>query len=413
MGMHRRLLAPVIALLLFALPLSAAAQKRLPELVKRVLPSIVVVITYDEEGKVLAQGSGFFISRSGDIITSRHVLQGAHRAEVKTAEGKTYPIRLIVAEDKEGDLVRASVDIPEKAVRALSVSSRVPEVGEQIIVVGSPLGLQQTVSEGIVSAIREFPHFGRIIQINAPVSPGSSGSPVIDTEHKVIGVVTFLVPGGQNLNLAVPAERVTRLTPGKGKTLAEWRQGTLKEWLSSAEGLYLRGLRFFLMKDCEKALLYFEQAVRKAPLHADAHFYIGYCCTEIGRYAEANEAFKQAIRLKRDFAEAHFGLGLTYGVLGRHTEAIKAYKQAIRLKPDFVLAHLTLGLTYRLLGRYAEAIEAYKQAIRIKPNFAEAHLMLGLAYLEIGDRASALDEYKILKDLNEELANELFDFIYK
>ncbi|MBU1290789.1 serine protease [bacterium] len=144
----------------------------LPSIIKRIEPSTVIVFTYDRKGNFLRLGSGFFISQNGDVITNYHVLQGASSAKVKTSDGKTHPITYIVADDEQSDIIRLSVDIPSKYVYPLSLSETIPEVGERIIVYGSPLGLEKTVSDGIVSAIREVPDYGKLIQITAPVSPG-------------------------------------------------------------------------------------------------------------------------------------------------------------------------------------------------------------------------------------------------
>lgn len=94
-------------------------------------------------------------------------------------------------------------------------------------------------------------------------------------------------------------------------------------------------------------------------------------------------------------------------------KAVESYKQAIRIKPDYALARYNLGNNYFILGRYQEAIESYKQAVRIKPGLAEAHLDLGMTYLRLGDKDSALEEYKILKHLNRDLANKLFNLVYE
>jgi len=414
MKMYRWFLVPwIILLFLFTVFPLSLAQENLPEIVKKIEPSVVVITTYDKEGKILGQGSGFFISNDGDVITNRHVLQGANRVEVKTSEGKRYSITRVLAEDKEGDLIRVSVDISTSAVKPLGVTRSLPKVGEQVVVIGNPLGLERTVSDGIVSAVREIPEFGKIIQITAPVSSGSSGSPVLNMKGEVIGVATFLMLEGQNLNFAIPAERVAKLTPGEGQTLAEWQAGRTKEWLTSAEGLYSCGLFFLWVENYEKALPYFEEATKKNPRYAQAYFAVGYCYGRLGRYTEAIESYKQAIRIQPDYAEAHCNLGLAYAILGRYNEAIESFKQAIRIQPDDAGAHFHLGNAYANLKRYTEEIEAYKEAIRIQPDFAEVHLCLGLAYLSLNDKSSALDQYKILKNLDKDLANELFNLIYK
>jgi len=414
MKIHQWLLVTFTTFLLCFTPLSLIiAQEQLPEIVKRIEPSIVLIQTYDKEGKPLAQGSGFFISKNGDVITSRHVILDAFRAEIKTAQGKVYSITQVVAEDKEGDIIRLSVDIPQKEVKPLSVSSSYPEVGEKIVVVGNPLGLELTVADGIVSAVRDVPSFGKIIQITAPVSPGSSGSPVVNMKGEVIGVATFQLSEGQNLNFAIPGQRIIKLKSGTGKSLTEWQRQASEEWIASAEGLFYMGLVFFFGEEYEKALSYFEKAVLEDLQNADAYLYMGAAYLKLGRYSEAMQAFKQAIRIKPDYAEAHINMGVTYANLGRYTEAIEAYKQAIRIRPDYAEAHCNMGAAYLKLGRYSEAIQAFKQAIRIKPDYAEAHFGMGLVYLLLDDKGSALEQYKILRELNRDLANELFNLIYE
>ena len=456
-------------------------QENLTVLIKKVEPSIVVILTYNREGKILGQGSGFFINKEGDVITNSHVLQEASRAAIRTTDGKEYLVKKVLAEDKEGDLIRVSVDISEEVVRPLPVTTKLPEVGERVIVMGTPLGLDKTVSDGIVSAVRNIPAFGNIIQVTAPISPGSSGSPVINMEGEVIGIATFFVVAGQNLNFAIPGERIARLTMGQGETLSEREEGRIKDWLASAEGLYAIGLRYLWAEDYKKALPYFIETVKINPEHAQAYFQIGYCLARlgqykeaiepyqqairispkeadihnnlcvaygmVGRYNEAIESCKQAIQLKPDLAEAHNNLGWSYQRLGRYQEAIQSCKDAIRLKPDFALAHYNLGNNYSALkkyeeaidsykeairikfdyaeghldlgaayfhiGRFEEAISSYKQAIRLKPSLAEAHLNLGMSYLKLGDRGSAIEEYKILRGLNQEQANKLFNLIYE
>lgn len=413
-------------------------QESLPVLIKKVEPSIVVVLIYNKEGKLLGQGSGFFINQEVDVITNYHVLQEAAQAVIKTNDGKEYPIEKIVAEDREGDLIQVSITIPKELVHPLSTLTTLPEVGERIIVIGTPLGLDKTVSDGIVSAIREIPGFGKIIQVTAPISPGSSGSPVINMKGEVMGVATFFIMAGQNLNFAIPGERIARLTRGEGETLSEHKEGRAKDWLASAEGLYTLGLRFLWAENYEKALFYFMEAVKRNPDHAQAYFQMGYCLTRLGKhkeaigpyqqairikpedpdvhsnlcvvygkvglYGDALKSCKQAIQLKPDLAEAHNNLGWSYQRLGHYQEAIQSCKEAIRLKPDFVLAHYNLGNNYAALKKYEEAIDSYKEAIRIKFDYAEGHLDLGAAYFHTGRFEEAIASYKQAIQLKPSLA---------
>jgi prefoldin subunit 5 len=219
--MRKSLINCVILLFFITVSYPLLAQENLPSIIKKIQPSVVTILTYDEKGKGLMQGSGFFVGQDGDIITSRHVLQGAGSAYVKTAQGKVYPVTRLVVEDKEGDLILISVNISHDTVQPLSLSASIPEVGERVLVIGSPLGLEKTVSDGIVSAVRDIPEFGKIIQITAPISPGSSGSPLVNMKGEVIGVAALQKVGGQNLNFAISGVRVARLVPDKRQTPAQ------------------------------------------------------------------------------------------------------------------------------------------------------------------------------------------------
>jgi lipoprotein NlpI len=147
------------------------------------------------------------------------------------------------------------------------------------------------------------------------------------------------------------------------------------------------------------------------PYAADPHYRLGSLFVKQGRTDEAISHFEQAIRIKPDYADAHYNLGFSYGALGRYQDAIESYQQAIRIKPDYADAHNNLGVAYGTLGRLQDAIETFRQAIRIKPDYADAHCNLGNAYLLSGDKGLALEEYKILKTLDAELANKLFNWI--
>jgi len=342
----RRFLIPSVTFLfclIYFLP--ALAQEKLPEIVKKIEPSTVVILTYDKDGKIIGQGSGFFISEEGDIITNRHVLAGAHRAEVKTTNGKVYPITLIVAEDKEADIIKASVNIYLEPVLPLAISSSIPEVGERVAVIGSPLGLERTVSDGIVSAVREIPGFGNIYQIIAPISAGSSGSPVVNMKGEVIGIATFQFVEGQNLNFAIPTERITKLKKERGKIFSEWETGQTVERLISIKRLYYAGLIFLRAGDYEDALSYFKMAVNKDPTYTEAYWFIGLCNDRLGRNTESIEAYKQAIRIKPDFAGAHFNLGVTYLIIRDRGSALEQYKILKNLDND--LANRLFNLIYK------------------------------------------------------------------
>ena len=424
-----RLLALCLMLLILAAGVSVClGQDDVPRIIKRVEPSTVVIIIYDKEGRLKGQGTGFFINKEGDVITNFHVIQSADRAEVRTSDGKSYPVTRVLDDDRMGDLIRISTDTFGNLTAPLPVVGSFPEVGTHVIVIGTPLGLEKTVSDGIVSAVREIPGFGKIIQLTAPISPGSSGSPVLNMKGEVIGIISFFVAPGQNLNFAIPGERILRLTPGEGRSLSEWSLLRKEQRISQAEEFYAMGLQQLLLEDWERALAFFTESANRDPDNANTYFQIGYCKVKLEQYLEAVNFYKQVIRMKPrdeeayanlcgaynmlgnfkeaiescqqaiqirwDLAGAHNNLAWSYHKLGRYAEAMESSRQAIKIKPDYALAHFNLGNNYQALGRYSEAIESYKQAIRFNPDHAESHLNLGAAYHQTGQYEEAAESYK-------------------
>ena len=204
----RRICLQILVLLCVARLLTVPApsvlsQDALPELVRRIKPSAVAIETFDARGEKLARGSGFFIDVNR-VVTNRHVIEGAYRAEVHLNSGHTFPVKNVIAVDAEGDVALLRVDAPAGLVRPLSLDRTSPQEGESVVVIGNPFGLEGSVTNGIVSAVRDIPGFGRIIQIAAPISPGSSGSPVVNMQGQVIGVATLQITGGQSVNFAIP-----------------------------------------------------------------------------------------------------------------------------------------------------------------------------------------------------------------
>ncbi len=460
-------------------PLTAGTE--LTKLVNEIRPAVVTVVVYDINQKVANIGSGFFIDKYGHLITNYHVLDGQYTAEVRTADGNTYPIKLIVADNKAIDLVKVLVDIPPKKFKWIKTTHRLPSIAEQILVVGSPMGLEQTVSEGIVSSIRKIPSVGEFFQMSAPISPGSSGSPVINLKGQVVGVATFQMVRGQNLNFAVSAKLVKKLKPVKdGMSMSLWTFNNSLNQPGLAEKLCRQGYSFSINGENQKALEFFKEAIEKDPQNTmawnglgychvglnnpaaaikayqqaikanpgdeslyfilgnyyiklgqhqeainaylrvirlkpdfeEAHFKLGVAYTKLGRLVEGKNAFETVIRLNPDAAPAHFNAGIAYAQLGRYPHALRANQEVLRIDPEFAPAHNNLGMVHKILGHADREIEAYKRAIRIDPDFAFAHYNLGVALLQTGDKVAALDEYRILKNLDKQSANQLFNQIY-
>jgi len=180
------------------------------EIAARSQDVVVTITALDADGKQLSQGSGVVVRPSGVIITNWHVLRGASRAVVVLKSGETFDRVSFVDGDEAADL--AIIKIPGYSLSVAEVTSANPDVGSRVVAIGTPLGLAQTVSEGIVSAIR-LDSGRQLIQITAPISPGSSGGAVFDYQGRVFAISAASMEAGQQVNFAIPIKYALGLVP--------------------------------------------------------------------------------------------------------------------------------------------------------------------------------------------------------
>jgi S1-C subfamily serine protease len=213
-----RSIASLAALGLGLLVARSALALDVPHLAATVKPSVVLVTLYDDRGTKLGSGSGFFISSDGKLVTNHHVIKGASRATVSLSDGREVAVKRVLADDAKHDI--AVIEVEGGGYAPLSIGDTAAlHVGDDVVVVGSPLGLSTTVSSGIVAAVREdglakdtrfdsdddkemVAAWG--LQITAPVSHGSSGSPILDARGEVVGVAVAVLGEGENINFGVP-----------------------------------------------------------------------------------------------------------------------------------------------------------------------------------------------------------------
>ena len=196
-----------VAMIAFGLKVSAAfGAESIPQLVARTKPATIQIMALDENWSPVKTGTGFFISPDGLAVTNYHVIQGASHLAGRTNEGAVFQFERLVAHPQGVDLAILKFAADGAAYLKLGHSTDAVE-GQTVLVIGNPEGLQGSVSEGIISAFREN---RSMIQITAPISPGSSGSPVMDELGQVIGVATMVTREGQNLGFAIAVEEVQR-----------------------------------------------------------------------------------------------------------------------------------------------------------------------------------------------------------
>jgi tetratricopeptide (TPR) repeat protein len=386
----------IIAVILFS---NSAQAKTASEVFESVSPSIVVVKTYDDKGGDKMLGSGV-IFKTGVVATNCHVLKEAATTQV-LHRGAKYPATLLHS-DWDRDVCSLSVDGLKAPVVSMGSTSRL-KVGEKVYAVGAPQGLDLTLSDGLISSLRQV-EGGQYLQITAPISPGSSGGGLFDDKGQLIGLPTFYLADGQQLNFAVPVEWIKELpqrqTAVHGRAAQQVTEPPSNlpkstDWLNKAlllaENQNWEGLK-------DHALHWIEAM----PGNYNAWATLGSAYDKLGQAAQAIEAYQQAIRINPRSFETWTNLGCVYHKSGQADKAIDAYQQAIQISPEIDMIWFDLGSAYHKSSQTAKSLEAYLQAVRINPEYAEAWYSMGNVYSELGQADKAIVAFQQTIRINPE-----------
>ena len=385
---------------LFIVPLLLAASagaETASQVFKQVSPSVVVVLTYNAAGKATELGSGVKLP-DGSVATNCHVLKDGTTYRVRY-RGKVYPASLDKA-DWNHDVCSLSVPgLPAPPV--VLGSTKTLQVGARVYAIGTPEGLRHTLSEGIVSSLRPVGG-GSYIQTTAAISPGSSGGGLFDDRGRLLGLTSFFMSKGQQLNFALPVEWIEALPQ---HTTARIASGSSEvQWINRAAALETS-------KDWQGLQVLADRRLKAQPQSASAWFALGEADGNLGQYAQAIEAYRQGLQINPQDADAWNNLGADYDGAGQYAKAIDAERQALQINPQDAHAWYVLGLAYGVAGQWAQAISALDQALQINPQDADAWMDLGIAYIQAGQQNQALAVYQHLKTLDPAMAQKLFDQI--
>lgn len=195
----------VVTALVGALGAAGATELTPAEIAERLAPAAVLIKAVTPEGT--ATGSGFIVDASGTIVTNLHVVRGATTVAVKTKAGDVYDQVTVRAFDERKDLAVLQVAGFGLPTVTLGNSDAVKQ-GDPVVLYGNPLGLEGSLSTGIVSSVRALEAGYRVIQTDASANPGNSGGPMVAVTGEVVGVLAFKLRGAEGLNFAIPINYV-------------------------------------------------------------------------------------------------------------------------------------------------------------------------------------------------------------
>lgn len=364
-----------LSVLFFLFAFSCFAQN-VQQVLPKIKDAIFTIYAEDEDGNVMSSGSGFFISTSGVGITNFHVLEGCYSAHIKDSKGNKFKISSIIDYNPNYDLVKFKINNSNNAIfKSLKLSTYSPQQGEQIISYSTPLGVfENTVSTGIISSIRKMDKYESVLQITAPISHGSSGSPILNYFGEVVGVATFGYEEGQSLNFAVNVSQINKLTRNLNIKVSDIRRNELET--NNVRLAY----KYASQKNYIKADEYLTQELKENPLNHLALYKKGvYLCRE-ARTFNAKETYYNDLK----------GTGLMALMMACMLDSLNydyTMHTAIFFRGFFIQnnedLNLRQGLNQETKFLLDKAFEFYNKAISIDPNRYETYSSFGYFYFYV------------------------------
>ena len=206
----RPVIKTTIYILTFVFSATISLGQNIPKLYKKATTSIVKISILDNSG-LASSGTGFFIDEK-TIITCYHVVDNISKIDITTIDEKHFTVDSVIASNKQADLIKFTVK--EKNKTWLKLADKLPLVGETVYIIANPNSFDFSISNGLVSAIRQK-NETQVIQTDASASPGSSGGPLLVKKGKVIGVMSYVKFAGQNLNFAATSLNAINISNDK------------------------------------------------------------------------------------------------------------------------------------------------------------------------------------------------------
>lgn len=412
------------------------------KIVAQVEPSVVSI--QRPNGQVI--GSGFILdSDRGIVVTNRHVVVGQHELVVMFHDGQTETVLGFLGVSQDNDLATLKVSGQVDRYPQLELTDRLPSKGDDVLALGSPLGLTGSVTKGIVSSIRKASEFGHAgvaqwIQHSASISPGNSGGPLVDGEGKVVGVNTIFYKAevGQNINFAVAfphirdvarngsdlpkplvdlvreakqtLERI-RANAQSGKfAVAEAELGRLPDSFQLLPDYWiLKGEFAETREQWTAAIALFQKALSLDDGDSQVWYRIGRANQILGtihalpsRYELAIEAFSAGIRKKPNDDDCWRGLGKALQSTKRWAEAERAFRRSLKLNPNRALTFTELGDVLESRGDVDGGLAEYKTALNMEKNLDVVHFNYGRFLQRIGRCRDAIGAFETSRDLTKD-----------
>ena len=348
------------------------------QIYEKVKDAVVVILAYDYADELAAQGSGVVLNDKGYVVTNYHVLSGNERLEIMHGD-EIIPYVDIIGIDVEKDILILKID--EKKFPAIKIGDvKKLKVGQRVYAIGSPMGFENTISEGIISGLRNYEESRKnYLQITASISPGSSGGAVVNDRGELIGISTSTITEGQNLNFAIPIDDVLSVEISSYKKNDKFKDLEI----------FKKGLDAWKNGNYVAAIKYYSQYIEIYPSSAQAYHNRAVVKSDLGDYIGAIQDYNKSIEIDPNVAGTYFNLANEKTDLGDYSGAIKEYTKAIEINPVYFEAYNNRGTARSKLEDHEGAIQDYSKAIELFPDFSLPYYNRGLSKYEMGDTTGA------------------------
>jgi len=353
---------------------------------------IVTVRGFDTREKLLRSRPGFFVA-DAQVVTVRHPLVGSQRVDVILADGSVRLVTGVEAEDPAGDLVMLHLAMPSDPVqlgtagkqrRALTWAPEPPKAGDLVVVVDDGTGDERGVTAGTLKPYKLLDGVGEVLAIDARVSPRREGSPVLNYDGQVVGVVSVGYDDGQRKVVAFVTTRLSKLVADEIRAIPGWSTINQAAVKRPADELYAVARAAVESGNLKVALARLEAAVMKAPGHQDAWLTLGVVKARLERWDEALECFERVVHLFRENVEGQKNLCLTLVHLERWKTARPPCEDACRLAPRDARLLVAQAQVTENLENAEAAINAYDRVLEVDPGNVDALYRKGVVQLATG-----------------------------
>jgi len=441
----KKLFPLVVFCIFLILPLSQSAAQNYgaKSIFKKYNDAVVVVYACDSYGKAFAQGSGVVLNSKGLIVTNYHVCEGSTNIKIKHEDLLIEDVT-ILGGNADDDIMFLKIPENSNLNYIPAGNSDKLEVGQKVYALGSPLGFENSITEGIVNGIRKKDTYSddSYIQLSASITHGSSGGALITAGGKLIGITCGGMKEGQNINFAIPinkvlsssiyaanyyeepeikqkktkkkktkditstdgekktkkpkkkkseSENITSIAPSGSMEKIESKKGKDKSSEASYEKIILQARTAFEAGDINAAENYFNKAIEMDGQNSMGYLGRALCYFTKKKYEAALSDISYVIKVNPDYSYGYFMRAVVYHALERYRDAIPDYLSAIQLDKTNSYAVFGLGECYYETDEYEHAVLCFSTVIAFDKSKAIAYYYRGVCLLELGNDYGNLD----------------------